>query len=98
MRLTNLFGGVGATALAAMAAPMSLAQGLEIIGQPHDKLLGFQPASSSLAVEQQWLDHMILYIITVIVIFVCGAAALCDPALQQPRQPDAAPVHPQHPA
>lgn len=72
MRLTNLFGGVGATALAAMAAPMSLAQGLEIIGQPHDKLLGFQPAASSLAVEQQWLDHMILYIITVIVIFVCA--------------------------
>ena len=72
MRLTNLFGGVGATALAAMPAPMSLAQGLEIIGQPHDKLLGFQPAASSLAVEQQWLDHMILYIITVIVIFVCA--------------------------
>jgi len=32
--------------------------------------LSFQPASSELANDQQWLDHMLLVIITAIVIFV----------------------------
>src|SRR5690606_7394085 len=63
----------GAAALAAATfAGGALAQGLEIVGQPHDKKIGFQPAATSLAVEQQWLDDMILYIITVVVVFVCA--------------------------
>ncbi len=73
MRLSTYLKGFGAAALAAAtSAGAALAQGLEIVGQPHDKGIAFQPASTSLAVEQQWLDHMILYIITAIVIFVCA--------------------------
>ena len=73
MRLSTYLKGFGAAALAAStSAGAALAQGLEIVGQPKDKAVGFQPASTSLAVEQQWLDHMILYIITVIVVFVCA--------------------------
>ena len=47
-------------------------QALEIVGQPVDGAIGFQPAATELAVDLQWLDHMILYIITAIVIFVTG--------------------------
>lgn len=73
MRLSTYLKGFGAAALAAATfAGGALAQGLEIVGQPHDKKIGFQPAATSLAVEQQWLDDMILYIITVIVVFVCA--------------------------
>ncbi|MCB6178795.1 cytochrome c oxidase subunit II [Rhodobacter sp. Har01] len=60
-------------ALAATAALWSgtaFAQTLEVIGQPVAGKLGFQPASSSIAVEQQWLDAMILWIIGATVVFV----------------------------
>lgn len=59
-----------AAGFAAFGPGGALAQGLEIVGQPHEKGIAFQPASSSIAVEQQWLDHMVLYIITAITIFV----------------------------
>jgi len=45
-------------------------QALEIIGQPVQGGVGFQPASTSVAVAQQWLDGFLLYIITAIVVFV----------------------------
>ncbi|GAB1364391.1 cytochrome c oxidase subunit II [Rhodobacter sp.] len=73
MRLSTYLKGMGAAALAATTCSgAALAQGLEVVGQPHDKGIAFQPAATSLAVEQQWLDHMVLYIITAVVIFVCG--------------------------
>jgi cytochrome c oxidase subunit 2 len=54
-----------------MSAMPALAQdGLEIIGVPIDRGLGFQPAVTELARDLQWLDAMILYIITAIVVFV----------------------------
>jgi cytochrome c oxidase subunit 2 len=57
--------------IAGMSAMPSLAQdGLEIIGVPIDRGLGFQPAVTELARDLQWLDAMILYIITAIVVFV----------------------------
>ena len=43
---------------------------LPIIGKPQPGAIGFQPASSSLAHDQQWLDRFVLWIITGIVIFV----------------------------
>ena len=62
--------------LAAMAAfaalPAQAQEGLEIIGKPTDGGMGFQPAATELARDLQWLDGMILVIITVITIFVCG--------------------------
>jgi cytochrome c oxidase subunit 2 len=45
-------------------------QALEIIGQPVDGAMGFQPAATPGAEALQWLDGMILYIITAIVVFV----------------------------
>jgi cytochrome c oxidase subunit 2 len=57
--------------IAGMSAMPALAQdGLEIIGVPIDRSLGFQPAVTELARDLQWLDAMILYIITAIVVFV----------------------------
>jgi cytochrome c oxidase subunit 2 len=65
--------GFGAAALTAGTyAGAAVAQGLEVVGQPIDKRMDFQPASSSLAQEQQWLDHMVHYMMAVVVVFVCA--------------------------
>ena len=67
MRIISKIFGV----IAGMSAMPALAQdGLEIIGIPIDRGLGFQPAVTELARDLQWLDAMILYIITAIVMFV----------------------------
>lgn len=67
MRIISKIFGV----IAGMSAMPTLAQdGLEIIGIPIDRGLGFQPAVTELARDLQWLDAMILYIITAIVVFV----------------------------
>ncbi len=47
-------------------------QGLETIGKPIPKGIGFQPAATPVAERLQWLDGMVLIIITVITIFVLG--------------------------
>ena len=58
---------------AALSALPALAQdGLETIGKPVDRLMGFQPAVTELAREMQWLDDFLLIIITVITVFVTG--------------------------
>ncbi|MBS9718685.1 cytochrome c oxidase subunit II [Pseudohalocynthiibacter aestuariivivens] len=49
--------------------------GLEIVGAPIDGALGFQPAATELARDQQWLDGMVLVIITAIVVFVTALLA-----------------------
>ncbi|MCA0919496.1 cytochrome c oxidase subunit II [Pseudooceanicola nanhaiensis] len=54
-----------------LAAPTLAQDGLETVGKPHSGGMGFQTAATELARDLQWLDHMILYIITAIVIFVC---------------------------
>jgi cytochrome c oxidase subunit 2 len=67
--------GLAAASMAVLGAGMAFAQdGISVpsIGKPHDKGLGFQPAASELAVDQQWLDHMMLILITVISLFVVG--------------------------
>lgn len=56
------------TATAVQAQDMIL--GLPTVGQPHAQGIGFQPASSGIAQDQQWLDHMLLTIITAICLFV----------------------------
>lgn len=50
---------------------------LPVIGKPEPRGIGFQPASSPLAADQQWLDHFVLYIITGITIFVCLLLLWC---------------------
>lgn len=45
---------------------------LPTIGKPKPAGIDFQPAATELARDQQWLDHFVLIIITVITIFVCA--------------------------
>lgn len=47
-------------------------EGLPVIGKPEPAGLGFQPAATELARDLQWLDGMLLVIITAITIFVSG--------------------------
>lgn len=56
--------------IAGQARAQDMIQGLPVIGKPLPAGVGFQPASSEIAQDQQWLDHMLLVIITVICIFV----------------------------
>ena len=62
-------------ATAGMMASSALAQDvlgeLPVIGKPEPRGVNFQPAATELARDQQWLDHFVLIIITVITIFVC---------------------------
>ena len=79
MRLTNLVTKLSAAAglifAAAAASAQAVNQQLEIIGAPKADGIGFQPAASELARDLQWLDGMILVIITAIVIFVVALLA-----------------------
>lgn len=50
-------------------------QDLEIVGRPVDRGTGFQPAATELARDVQWLDGMLLVIITLISLFVTGLLA-----------------------
>ncbi|AXI55682.1 Cytochrome c oxidase subunit 2 (plasmid) [Pseudoseohaeicola sp. NH-UV-7] len=61
--LTGLFAGLS-------TLPAFAQEGLEIIGAPVDGKMGFQPAASELARDLQWLDGMILVVITAITVFV----------------------------
>ncbi|MDO9526401.1 MAG: cytochrome c oxidase subunit II [Gemmobacter sp.] len=74
---TSLKGSLTATATTIAAATMTATaaaaqSGLEIVGRPIDGKMGFQPAVTELASELQWLDHMILILITIITLFVTG--------------------------
>jgi cytochrome c oxidase subunit II len=62
--------GLTAGALAMLSAGAAFAQDLPIIGHPIAGKMGFQPASTELARDAQWLDQFVLVIITAIVIFV----------------------------
>ncbi len=54
----------------AIAALPAYAQELPVIGRPVQGGLNFQPAATELAVDIHWLDTMLNYIITAIVLFV----------------------------
>lgn len=60
----------GLSAIPAVAQDALSPQGLEVVGRPEQGGVNFQPAVTSLASDQQWLDWMILIIITGIVFFV----------------------------
>ena len=74
MAATGL-GFAGLTAVPALA--QDVLGDLPVIGKPHNGGMGFQPASSPLAHDQQWLDHFVLYIITAVTIFVCLLLLIC---------------------
>lgn len=77
MANTTRITGVLAAAMAAFGATARAdnLEGLEIIGQPIPGGIGFQPAATELARELQWLDGLLLVIITVIVLFVTALIA-----------------------
>ncbi len=73
MRLNSLIPGLMA---ALMALPAMAQENLEIIGKPEPRAVGFQPAATELAEDIQWLDGMLLVIITAITLFVCLLLAI----------------------
>ena len=71
-RLTGLMALISAS----LATPALAQEGLPIIGTPKPGGIGFQPAATELARDLQWLDGMVLVIITAITIFVCALLAI----------------------
>ncbi|MCF6273392.1 MAG: cytochrome c oxidase subunit II [Rhodobacteraceae bacterium] len=76
MRMNGLFKGFISVAAGMMAAGAAMAEegleGLDAIGKPTAGAMGFQRAATELARDAQWLDGMVLWIITIITIFVTG--------------------------
>lgn len=72
---TSLWASAGLILAGATASAQDVNQELEIIGQPTYGATGFQPASTELARDLQWLDGMLLVIITIITLFVTGLLA-----------------------
>lgn len=66
-----LSGLTGSAALAGMALAQDSLGDLPMIGKPVPAGIGFQPAATELARDQQWLDYFVLIIIGVITAFVC---------------------------
>lgn len=69
---TSLRGLTIAAASALMTASTALAEGLEKIGKPVPEGTSFQPPVTPVAVESQALEHMILWIVGAITVFVCA--------------------------
>ena len=75
MALLTSIRGLTTSALSAVAGLMltgtAFAEALKEIGVPQSGKMGFQPPSSTVAVEAQGLETMVMWIITAITIFVC---------------------------
>ncbi len=69
---TSLWTGAGLAMAGAPLFAQEVNQELEIVGRPVDGEMGFQPAATELARDVQWLDNMLLVIITAITLFVMG--------------------------
>lgn len=87
--MKKLFSMSGVTA-ALTAAPAWAQDGLEVIGRPVDGGMGFQPAATEIARRLQWLDGMILVIITAITLFVTLLLAWVIVRYNRKRNPDPA--------
>lgn len=81
--LSGLMAGLAATAAQAQ-------DNLEIIGRPIDGKTGFQPAVTELADDLQWLDGMMLVVITLITVFVTGLILWVAFRYNAKRNPQAA--------
>jgi len=78
------------SAVPAMAQENLRIDGLEIIGEPVDGKVGFQPAVTRVAQDIHDLDHLILIIITLITIFVTGLILWVAVRYNRKRNPVAA--------
>jgi cytochrome c oxidase subunit II len=74
MRIANQLSGLAAIFSSALFGVAAFAQdgitGLETVGKPIPDGTGFQPAVTELARDQQWLDHVLLYLCIAVVAFV----------------------------
>lgn len=73
---------------AAVSLPAAAQDGLEVIGKPVHGGTGFQPAATELARDIQWLDQMLLVIITLITIFVCALMLYCIVRFNRKANPE----------
>ena len=71
-----------------MGLPVAAQDGLEIIGKPVDKLLGFQPPVTELARDVQWLDDMVLWVIVAITLLVTALLAYVVVRYNQKANPN----------
>ena len=81
---------IAALFVAAAASAQATVEGLEIIGAPVDRAMGFQPAVTELARDIHWLDSMILIIITAISLFVLGMLIAVVVRFNRRRNPEPA--------
>ncbi len=79
MRFVTRIRGLMAATLT-LTAGTALAQdgitGLEVVGKPVPNAMGFQPAATELARDQQWLDAMLHWVSLGIVVFVVALLAI----------------------
>lgn len=79
---------------AATALPLKAQQfdfgDLPVIGTPQEGGTGFQPATTSLAADLQWLDGVLLVIITIITLFVMALLAWVIVRFRRKTNPEAA--------
>jgi cytochrome c oxidase subunit 2 len=85
-KLLSISGVIGALT----AAPAWAQDNLEVIGRPVDGAMGFQPAATEVARRLQWLDGMILVIITLITLFVTGLLLWVIVRYNRKRNPEPA--------
>lgn len=86
MRLKTL----SASLAAAATGGAAYAQNLEVIGQPKQGLMGWQPAATELARDIHWLDGMLLVIITAISLFVMALLLICIVRYNKKANPEPA--------
>ncbi|MEM6308895.1 MAG: cytochrome c oxidase subunit II [Pseudomonadota bacterium] len=72
--MKKLLNALGAAATL-FATPAMAQDNLEVIGKPVPGATGFQPAASELARDLQWLDGLLLVVITLITLFVVALMA-----------------------
>ncbi len=88
--MTQFFKKLAGTAALFAAAPAYAMDDLEIVGVPTQGGLGFQPAATELARDLQWLDGLILVIITAITLFVTALIIYCIVRYNRKNNPNAA--------
>lgn len=91
MRVENLFTATATALSSVMLAGAALAQEnlgpLEAIGKPVDKLMGWQPAVTEVARDIQTYDTVLLWVITIISLFVTGLLLYCAIRFSAKRNP-----------
>jgi cytochrome c oxidase subunit 2 len=82
--------GVSAFVMATMATALDEPQGLPVLGKPVDGKMGFQPPATELARDVLWLDTFLLWIVTIISLFVVALLLWVVYRYNAKRNPNAA--------